>query len=103
MRGKAVGYWKQIALAEEEEYERMRDFLAEIGTLRECENHPGTYYDGDGDRERAYRSANKRISDGTIDLDGKTRRQFTDLLKEVYDDNSALEGCEECEEAFGPD
>jgi hypothetical protein len=99
-----MGYMKQMAMAKEAAYDEARDFLVEIGTLKECENHPGTYFDGDGDLEHAYKMANARITKGTTVLGrGETRRDFTDRLKEVYEDNSGLEGCQECEDHFGPD
>ena len=98
-----MGSMKQAAMEQEESYQEARDFLVEIGTLKECENHPGTHFDGDGDLEKAYKMANARISRGDIVLShGDTRRDYTDRLKEVYEDNSGLEGCQACEDAFGP-
>jgi hypothetical protein len=93
-----------MAMANEAAYDEARGFLAQIGTLRECVDHPGTYFDGDGDLERAYKGANARITKGVIVLSpDETRRNYTDRLKEVYEDNSGMEGCQECEDHFGPD
>ena len=32
---------------------------------------------------------------------GQERHNVTDLLKEVYDDNSGLDGCPECDQSLG--
>lgn len=96
-----MGLMKRIAMAEEAAYDQARDFLVEAGTLEECENHPGTFFDGDGDLEAAYKRANAGISNGKIPLgQGETRRAYTDRLKAVYEDNSGLDGCPECERNF---
>lgn len=98
-----MGIMKQMAMAKEAAYDEARVFLVELGTLEECENHPCTYFEGDGDLEKAYRAANARITKGDIVLSrGESRRDFTDRLKEVFDDNAGLEGCQECAEHFGP-
>jgi hypothetical protein len=97
-----MGAMKQMAMAKQEAYDEARDFLVELGTLEECENHPGTYFEGDGDLEKAYRAANACLTKGNIVLArGESQRDFTDRLKEVYDDNAGLEGCQECAEHFG--
>jgi hypothetical protein len=68
-------------------------FIREI-RVKECENHPGTYFEGSDDVEMAYRVANARITKGDIKLArGETRRDYTDRLKRVYEENSALEEC----------
>jgi len=98
-----MSYWSEKALADQEEYEWARGILCEIGALEECENHPGTFFDGGNDVEGAYKLVNKRVTSGEIKLDkGQSRTDLTDLIKAVYDDNSGLTGCPECEENFGP-
>jgi hypothetical protein len=99
-----MGQAKRQLMENEEQYEWARSLLCKLGTLEECENHEGTYFDGDGDLERAYKTANARITSGEIKLrSGQERRDVTDLLKEVYDDNSGLDSCPECDRNFGPD
>jgi hypothetical protein len=98
-----MGYWKNKAMENEERYEWARQFLCEVGALKECENHEGTFFDGKIDVTEAYKIANARITSGKIALeDGETRRELTDLIKAVYDDNSGLSGCPTCEKNFGP-
>lgn len=97
-----MGIMKQRALAEQEAYYAAVDFLCGLGVLEECENHPGTYFEGSGDITHAYQVANAGITAGTIALPpGETRRSYTDRLKATYDDNSGLDACQECAEHFG--
>ena len=99
-----MGYWKEKAAEDAEMYEWARMFLCEAGVLEECENHEGTFFDGSGDIEAAYKIANARITSGEIVLaKGQTRRDLTDLLKSVYEDNSSLSNCPVCDKNFGPD
>jgi hypothetical protein len=70
----------------------------EVGALEECENHPGSYFEGDGDIEDAYRLANARITSAAIVLPaGVTRRDFTDVVKDVHEDNYFAEACTYCQ------
>jgi hypothetical protein len=72
--------------------------------LSECKNHPGTYFEGPKDVDEAYKRFNARITSGEIKLkSGQTRRDLTNLIKAVYDDNSGLSKCPICEKNFGPD
>lgn len=49
-------------------------------------------------------SLNRKITAGSIELPSNmTRKDFTDIVKEVYNDNSGVSGCMECEEIFGDD
>lgn len=69
----------------------------ESGAIEECENHPGSYYEGgegqDG-LEAAYKLANSQISAGKLGMD---RRAATDAIKEAYDDNSGIDYCPSCD------
>jgi hypothetical protein len=99
-----MGQAKREMMEKEEEYEWARGLLCELGTLEECENHPGTYFDGDGDIAGAYKIVNARIKSGEIALKpDQTTRDVTDLLKQVYEDNSGVDSCQECDRNFGPD
>jgi len=98
-----MGYWKNKVFQEQGLYEWARNFLCEVGALKECDIH-GAFFEGPADVEDAYRAFNQRVTSGRIVLEkGKTRRQRTDLLKAVYDNNSAAGGCPECERNFGQD
>lgn len=78
------------------------DVLKEIGLISECDYHAGTFYDGgQGDLEDAYKLANAKITRGDIELpDGKTRRDFTDAIKDTYNDNAGVDYCTSCEKAM---
>jgi hypothetical protein len=72
--------------------------LLESGALRECEHHDGVYYDGGAEVEGAYRLANSQITSHKITLpDGVSRKDFTDAIKAVYEDNYGPDGCYICE------
>ena len=73
--------------------------LKEVGLLTECNVHAGTYYDGEqGDLEDAYKLANSKVTRGDIELpDGMSRRNFTDAIKDTYEDNAGISYCSSCE------
>lgn len=75
------------------------DVCIAAGTIEECENHEGIYYSGDEEVQEAYKLANTQISRGDIKLSGDMkRRDFTDLVKKVYEESSASHCCNRCEE-----
>ncbi len=85
---------KQIALM----------LLVESGVIRECQYHPGTYFEGNEPIEAAYKLANTRISENQAALPhGYSRRQYTDLIKSVYEDHSGLDSCPCCDRTFNRD
>ncbi|TIM22897.1 MAG: hypothetical protein E5Y74_08000 [Mesorhizobium sp.] len=93
-----MGITKRYLDEIESQYNFSRSFLVKHGTLRECEYHPGIYYDGNGDLESAYKILNAKVTSGEIELEGgKTRRDMTDSLKSVYEDNSGPESCYSCD------
>lgn len=99
-----MGYWKKVGQDKEADYESARDLLCEAEALEECENHPGTFFEGSEPIESAYKLANAKITSGELELDeGQSRTDITDLLQSVYQDNAGLDGCPECERNFGPD
>jgi len=98
-----MGYWKNRAGEQEGEYNWARELLCEVKAFRQCDVH-GTYFDGPNDVADAYKLANARISSGELKLDeGQTRHDITDLIKAVYDDNSALSKCPVCQKNFERD
>ena len=74
------------------------EVLLKAGCLDQCDGHPGEYYDGGEQIEEAYKLGNTLISSGKIKLsNGETRRDFTDRIKVVYEDNSGPEICSYCQ------
>jgi hypothetical protein len=55
--------------------------LLKVGALKSCAVGHGELYEGSGDVEAAYRAANAMVTNGEIDLMGRTRREFTDIIK----------------------
>ncbi len=100
-----MGYWSNKAIELEEERAWARLLLCEVGALKECEYHDGTFFEGGANVEDAYKLMNARVTSGQIALDhpGQTRRDLTDLIKAVYDDNSGMSSCPTCDKNFGPD
>jgi hypothetical protein len=99
-----MGYWKNKAMEAEEDYDWARSLLVEVGALEECEYHEGTFFEGNEEVTAAYKLANARITSGDYKLkEGQTRRNVTDLILAVYQDNSALSSCPICDKNFGPD
>ncbi len=82
----------------EARYAEALHLLLEVGALKECENHPGTYMDGSGDLVAAYKLANSRITAGAMEVpSGGSRKDVTDMIEAVYGDNSGLSVCPSCE------
>ncbi|HEX8669990.1 MAG TPA: hypothetical protein VF727_16625 [Allosphingosinicella sp.] len=70
----------------------------EVGAISECEYHPGSCFDGGGDVTEAFKRGDIQISCGEVDLpDRVDRAGFSDLIKDVYEDNSVISGCASCE------
>ena len=66
--------------------------LCTAGVMKECEFHDEVYLEGSGELEAAYKLAHSSVTTGEILLPaGTTRRDFTDLIKEVYADECAAE------------
>ena len=73
------------------------ELCMETGALEECENHPGSYYEGDEGEdglEAAYKLANSRITSGKLQME---RREATDAIKDAYEDNSGIDYCPSCD------
>lgn len=83
---------------QEARYQQGLDLCLQAGAIKECDNHPGTYFEGGEPVEAAYRLAARQVTSGTV---GGTQREVTDAVRTAYDDNAALDCCQECEEVFG--
>lgn len=97
-----------FAKREMEEREHNRSLALQIAldarALRECDHHDGVYYDGSEDVEAARCLADSRIKSGELELPrGMSPEDFTDLIKEVYEENSASSSCWICEKNFEDD
>lgn len=93
-----MGIVKHMMAEDEALQDAARDILVETGALIECEWHAGSYYDGETDLQDAYKLANSRITSRQIQLpDRISRRDFSDIIKSVYEDNSGINYCASCE------
>jgi hypothetical protein len=93
-----MGYQKELLIRMEELREVAIDIAKEAGAVEECVAHPDILLDqyDDDALTPAYKIANKRISAGDIDLpDDMSRKDFTDLIKEVVSESRA--DCPRCE------
>ena len=66
----------------------------EAGVLKFCEHH-GCVFEGPNDIESAYKLGNYKFSKGSLAGIFDTRREMTDCIKEVVEDNSTDE-CPRC-------
>ncbi|MEN3111145.1 hypothetical protein ACFONG_04715 [Uliginosibacterium paludis] len=67
----------------------------EAGVLEQCEFHEDCLFEGGEEIEAAYKLGNFKISNGEYGDVFESRREMTDLIKEVVQDNSAEE-CYSC-------
>jgi hypothetical protein len=93
-----MGYQKELLIRMDELRDTAADIAKEAGAVEECVGHPEILLDqyDDDALTLAYKIANKRISDGDIDLpDDVSRKDFTDLIKEVVSESAT--NCPRCE------
>ena len=92
-----MGITKRLMERQQELYDLGRDLCIEVGALEECEYHSGTYYDGGGEVEEAYKLGNSRVTKGEIELgDNENRRTITDAIEHAYHDNYGMNECASC-------
>jgi len=93
-----MGGAKRAMEEQQARYQQGLEICIEAGVIEECENHPGSYFEGSGEIEEAYRFANAGVTSGRIGLsDGMTRRDLTDAVKEAFEDNSGIDYCPSCD------
>ena len=63
----------------------------EAGVLKKCEFHENCNYAGGEEIENAYKLANHKYSNGEFKDVFKNRREMTDIIKEVVEDEAAEE------------
>ena len=88
-----MGGAKRAMMEHQDNLATATEFLISVGTLQTCEFHE-LIYDGDSDLNRLWPIAmgeRKKGSNGRVawakDMEA---REFTDLLKEAYEQNSAM-------------
>lgn len=70
----------------------------EAKVLRVCELHPDVFFDGGSlDFSDAYRLGNDRFSRGELTDIFESRREMTDTIKFVVEDNYGPESCWACD------
>ena len=90
-----MGITKQKLLEREDLQADATSILVEVGALKECDNHPGIYFDLDEDKVTdAYKLANRRLTGKGAT--SRQRRESTDAIKDAYEGNSGNDGCEAC-------
>ncbi|MYM69243.1 hypothetical protein GTP45_20715 [Pseudoduganella sp. FT55W] len=84
-------------MMEEEESKRQvaLGIAIEAGVLEQCPSHDDCVYLGGEEIESAYKLANYKVSHGELADVFDDRREMTDIIKAVVDDNSADE-CYAC-------
>jgi hypothetical protein len=96
-----MGLAKKKMMEQDDDWRAAISLLLEVGALEECENHEGTYFDGDGEKlQDPYKLANSRVSSRTSTFSkslSADHRTMTNLIKSAYEDNSGNDSCSECE------
>lgn len=93
-----MGFQKELLIRMDELREVAIDIAKEAGAVEECVGHPDILLDqyDDDALTLAYKIANKRVSDGDIDLpDEVSRKGFTVIIKEVVAESGT--NCPRCE------
>jgi|SRR5262245_51562911 len=93
-----MGVQKEFEIRRDELRQIALKIAKETGAVEDCVVHSDIVLDqyDDDALESAYKIANKRISDGDIDLpDGVSRRDFTDMIKDVVSESA--NDCPRCE------
>ncbi len=84
-------------MLEEEEGRRQRaiGIALEAGVLEQCDSHDEILLSGDAEIEEAYRLGNSKFSAGELEGVFETRRQMTDMIKDVVEENG-MDKCQIC-------
>lgn len=92
-----MGGAKRLLEQAEEDQGEALSLLLELEVLTTCPLHEDQILEGTEDIEVAYRVANSRITSGKITLrEDQTRKDYTDVLKEMYDEYSYSSSCYYC-------
>ena len=99
-----MGISKRHLERQQDLYDTGLQLCIEVGAIAECEHHPGSYYDGGGEVEDAYKLAASRVARGEIETSGNEGQQtVTDAIKAAYQDNFVADGCMSCDNIFNKD
>lgn len=86
-----MGRAKEAMMERADDLNAAKGFLIELGTLKECERH-GYVVGGDEDIDRVWPIAMSERGKGARGkvpwAAGMTGREFTDLLKEAFEDST---------------
>jgi hypothetical protein len=91
-----MGGVKQKMLDDAAKEQYALDIALESGALKTCEIHEDCPLPGTLDYEAAYKLGNSRFSKGELGSIFKTRREMTDILKQVIDEYSVVDECYCC-------
>ena len=69
--------------------------LLQAGVLNVCAVHEDTVIEGSGDIEAAYKLGNSKFTAGELAGVFETRKEMTDYIKLVYEENAEGE-CNQC-------
>jgi hypothetical protein len=71
--------------------------LMRVDAIEQCDFHDGCYFEGSGDVADAYPVANAMINRGEIELpDGMSRSEFSQLIKDTFEEYYVLDECSYC-------
>lgn len=59
------------------------DVCLKLDAVRECDDHPGSYYEGTGSLEEALEEAESEEDE--------------EAIRDAYNDNTGLDGCPSCD------
>jgi hypothetical protein len=77
------------------EKEAALGILLQAGALNVCAVHEDTVIEGSGDVEAAYKLGNFKFTAGELEGIFESRREMTDRIKQVYEENADGE-CNQC-------
>ena len=90
-----MGLTKRWMEDREAKREEATEIAVEAGSLERCEIHRD-YVRDTGDTTMAYRLANTWFTTGELREDYASRRELTDVIKDVIED-SGIDSCPSCE------
>ena len=96
-----MGQMKNWAIEHDEMRGAATDYMVSVGELKRCEYHDEVYGGANFDLEgsfyaRAMNDKKKGINGPVPWADGMAPREYTDLLKEAYEDHPA-DSCGRCD------
>lgn len=91
-----MGGSKRLLEEHEERLSAALRIAIDAGVLKVCEFHDDCIFDGGEAIENAYRLGNTMFSASKLGNVFETRRQMTDCIKEVVEDNYLADECPRC-------